>query len=73
MPLEPVILEGTHVRLEPLDERHLPGLLQVGMAPELWAFTVTALDSVAALERYVREALDERRRGVALPFATLWR
>jgi len=36
MKVEPVVLEGAHVRLEPLSRAHLAGLYEVGLAEELW-------------------------------------
>lgn len=37
-PVEPVVLEGDWVRLEPPEERHIPDLLQAQQAPEIWEF-----------------------------------
>jgi RimJ/RimL family protein N-acetyltransferase len=34
--LAPIVLEGSHVRLEPLTEDHLEGLCAVGLDPALW-------------------------------------
>lgn len=70
----PVTLEGRHVRLEPLDlERHWDGLRAVGLEQELWRFTSSRARDEAELRRYLEQALDERRRGVSLPFATIQR
>jgi RimJ/RimL family protein N-acetyltransferase len=66
-------LEGAAVRLEPLGPHHLDGLCEVGLDPALWRYTVSRLLDRAAMERYVRTALDEQRAGTALPFATVWR
>jgi RimJ/RimL family protein N-acetyltransferase len=66
-------LEGAAVRLEPLGLRHLDGLCELGLDPALWRFTVSRVPDRAAMERYVETALDERRAGTALPFATVWR
>ncbi len=73
MLLNPVTLEGVHVRLEPLAPTHLPGLIEVGLAPELWALTVDRIAAAADLTRYVQRALAEAAAGSALPFATVWR
>ena len=69
----PVFLEGRHVRLEPLSLDHLPALVEVGLDPELWQWTLTRMTSPADLERYVRDALDDAAAGRALPFATVAR
>lgn len=72
MEVRPVVLEGRHVRLEPLDlGRHWEGLLAVGLEPALWRFTVSKVDGPEALRRYFDTALEEQARGVALPFATV--
>ena len=71
--LDPVTLEGTHVRLEPLSPDHLPGLLEVGLEPSLWTWTVTRVRSADDFRRYVETAIAERKQGTALPFATVWK
>lgn len=74
MDVRPVTLEGTHVRMEPLDlERHWDGLRAIGVAPELWRFTSSKIANEADLRRYLETAMDEFRRGVSLPFATIHR
>jgi RimJ/RimL family protein N-acetyltransferase len=73
MDLTPEPLEGPTVRLEPLGTRHLDGLCEVGLDPELWRLTVARVHDRAGMERYVATALAEQRAGSALPFATVWR
>jgi RimJ/RimL family protein N-acetyltransferase len=73
MDLTPRPLEGPTIRLEPLGLEHLDGLCEVGLDPELWRLTVSAVRDRPAMERYVRGALDEQRAGLALPFATVLR
>ncbi|HEU4699577.1 MAG TPA: GNAT family protein [Gemmatimonadales bacterium] len=63
-------LAGRHVRLEPLEEAHAAALWEVARDPELWRFTVSRIDSPAALDTYLREALAQRDAGLAVPFAT---
>jgi RimJ/RimL family protein N-acetyltransferase len=65
----PVVLEGRHVRLEPLTLEHLPDLLEVGLDPELWRWGLTPIRNEGDLRRYVEDALAERARGSSLPFA----
>ena len=67
--LDPVVLEGRHVRLEPLSLDHLSDLLQVGLDPDLWRWTRDRIRGADDLGCYVERALAERDRGVALPFA----
>jgi N-acetyltransferase len=69
--LKPAVLEGAHVRLEPLSLTHLDGLCAVGLDPELWKWIPTPVRDREQMKAYVELALDEQRRGVALPFATV--
>jgi len=71
--LDPIVLEGRHVRLEPLARGHVPDLLAVGLDPRIWRWGLTPVRSEADLVRYMEEALAERDRGVSLPFAILER
>lgn len=72
MDVRPVVLEGTHVRLEPLDlQRHWRGLVAIGLEPSLWAFTASKVADASQLRAYCELALAEQARGVALPFATI--
>ena len=67
------MLEGDYVRLEPLSRDHLPGLLEVGLDPSLWAWTVTKVRSTDDLRRHVETALEEQARGESPPLATNWK
>jgi RimJ/RimL family protein N-acetyltransferase len=71
--LLPVVLEGRHVRLEPLDVHHLPDLTAVALDAELWRWSLDPVRDSDDLRRYVEEALAEREQGVSLPFAILER
>jgi RimJ/RimL family protein N-acetyltransferase len=66
--LEPVTLRGRFVTLTPMAAADAPGLARVGLDPDLWRWIPTPVTSAAAMEAYVVEALDEARRGIALPF-----
>jgi RimJ/RimL family protein N-acetyltransferase len=68
----PVTLEGSRVRMEPLSlDRHWDGLLAIGLAPELWRYTLADVREAADLRRYLDTALQERAEGRSLPFATV--
>jgi N-acetyltransferase len=69
MTVEPVTLEGQHVRLEPLSKAHIPGLADVGLDQELWRWIPIPVQTPAEMAEYVETALAERDRGVSLPFA----
>jgi RimJ/RimL family protein N-acetyltransferase len=68
-PLAPVVLEGAHVRLEPLAPAHLDALCEVGLDPALWALSLSRIATRDDMRRYLEAALDERARGLSLPFA----
>ncbi|HEX9391980.1 MAG TPA: GNAT family protein [Usitatibacteraceae bacterium] len=68
-PLQPVTLTGKAVRLEPLRMAHVPALVHVGLAPELWRWIPSPVTNAEEMRAYVELALDEQRRGVSLPFA----
>jgi RimJ/RimL family protein N-acetyltransferase len=69
MVIAPVILEGRHVRLEPLAPKHAAGLAEVGLDEDLWKWIPTPLGTPEEMRAYVQTALDEQRKGSALPFA----
>ena len=70
MKLEPVTLEGRHVRLVPMTAEHVPALWEAGRDPELWRLTVSQVHSEADMRRYVDDALRQQAAGTALPFVT---
>jgi RimJ/RimL family protein N-acetyltransferase len=67
----PVILEGEHVRLEPLSMSHLADLCEIGLDEEIWRWSPEQLTTPAQLQAYVEGALRDREDGTALPFATV--
>ena len=69
MNVAPVMLEGSHVRLEPLAKAHLAGLAQVGLEEELWRWIPVPVRTVEEMAAYIETALQEQERGVSLPFA----
>ena len=73
MRLEPVTLEGRHVRLEPLSLAHVAALLAVGAGPRETFGLTTVPGSEATMRGYVEAALAEHAAGRALPFATVAR
>jgi RimJ/RimL family protein N-acetyltransferase len=73
MKIEPVILEGEHVRLEPLRVDHLPAIYKAGMDGSIWKWTANIVNAESDLERYVRTALADQMLGTAVPFVTIER
>lgn len=70
---EPVTLEARHVRLEPLELRHVDPLAEVGLDPEIWRWSPEPLRTREDMRAYVEAALEARRQGTMLPFATVLR
>src|SRR5579863_2652984 len=71
--VEPVVLEGEHVRLEPLSLSHLDGLCEIGIVEELWRWIPTQVTTREQMKAYVELALNERANGVSMPFAQIER
>jgi RimJ/RimL family protein N-acetyltransferase len=71
--VEPVTLEGRWVRLEPLGTDHLPGLVEVGLDPTLWRWTLTVIATPDQMRRFVEAALAERAAGDSMPFTIIER
>jgi RimJ/RimL family protein N-acetyltransferase len=67
------VLEGAHVRLEPLEREHIPALLAAG-GRELELYQWTSVpQTLADMAQYVSSALAARAAGTAFPFATVRR
>jgi RimJ/RimL family protein N-acetyltransferase len=67
----PVVLEGRHVRLEPLGLGHARALLAAASGPrETYGFT-TVPASEPSMVDYIEAALRDQEAGRALPFATI--
>jgi RimJ/RimL family protein N-acetyltransferase len=65
------VLHGTHVRLEPLERAHIPGLVAAaGRDLALYQWSAVP-QGTAEMARYVESALAGREAGTALPFATV--
>lgn len=72
MKIEPVMLDGNFVRLEPLVEsRHYADLCKVGLDPELWRLIPYRVSTPEEMREYIRDALAAETAGTALPFATI--
>lgn len=69
MKVEPVTLEGRHVRLEPLSLTHLQPLTTVGLDEELWRWIPVPVQTPEEMRAYIDTAFEEQARGVSLPFA----
>ena len=67
--VQPVVLEGHAVRLEPLTVRHADGLSAIADRDEIWQFMSTAPRKPEELQRWIDDALKDQAAGTALPFA----
>jgi RimJ/RimL family protein N-acetyltransferase len=70
---EPFTLEGTYVRLEPLTEDHIPGLVAAAAEDRSnyqWTYTPEGVDQVT---EYVADALPLVASGAHVAFATIRR
>jgi N-acetyltransferase len=66
---EPLVLSGTHVRLEPLEHRHTAGLVAAAAGdPSLFRWSPVPQGRHEA-ERYIDTALAWQAAGTAVPFA----
>ncbi len=65
------MLQGKHVRLEPLSLEHHSRFCEIGLDEELWEWTTTRIFTPDQMREYIEDALRQLSDGVALPFATI--
>ena len=73
MHIEPVTLEGRHVRLEPLERRHVAALWRAGSDPGIWTWFPWRIDCEEAMGVLVARGLAARAAGEVLPFVQVWK
>jgi RimJ/RimL family protein N-acetyltransferase len=72
MDVKPVVLNGKHVRLEPLTEAHIPGLAQIGIGHDFWKFMLYSdMKSEDDMRVWVQDMLARAAKGADLPFAAI--
>ena len=69
--LQPVTLQGKHVRLEPLDPRHHDDLVEAVRDGELWRLWYTSVPSPETLAADIDRRLALQAAGSMLPFAVI--
>jgi RimJ/RimL family protein N-acetyltransferase len=69
--VEPVVLEGSRVRMEPLRADHLDDLRAVAFDEPIWRWTIMGPQDEAGLRRWVETALANAEAGIERPFATV--
>jgi N-acetyltransferase len=71
MKVTPVILEGDHVRLEPLSAAHEEPLNSAAADGELWNSTFTIVPRREEMAAYIATALEAQALGRELPFVII--
>ena len=69
--LLPVVLEGSLVTLEPLELRHLDGLVAAGGDVDIWTWMPEEADSRPRMQQWLDASLAAAAAGAQLPFATV--
>lgn len=72
-PLEPVVLDGDFVRLEPMTLSHHAGLSEVGLDPGIWRYTLVVVKTPDDMRSYMESAIKLQRDGTTLPLVTIER
>lgn len=68
--LDPAVLEGEHVVLEPLSHEHHDDLVEAARDGELWKLWYTRIPGPESMRAEIDRRLAEQRAGTMLPFAT---
>jgi RimJ/RimL family protein N-acetyltransferase len=71
----PFSLDGAYIRLEPLRPEHAPMLWEIvkEQLDDMFRWIPYRLQSLQDFEAFSRQVLDEQRRGLSIPFATVER
>jgi len=69
--LGPVVLEGPHVRLEPLERRHGDDLAEAASDPVIWRWLPVQVATRADLDRWIDDALAAAAAGTEYGFAVV--
>ena len=73
MNIQPVVLEGSVVRLEPLSLAHHSALCAIGLDPELWKVGLATIGSNDDMKSYIDAALKKQGAGNDFPFVIIER
>jgi RimJ/RimL family protein N-acetyltransferase len=66
--VQPVVLEGGGIRLDPLAEHHNDGLEAAAADGRLWELWFTAIPPPGGMPRYIADALEGQKAGHMLPW-----
>ena len=64
-------LTGQHVRLEPLEAHHLPGLKTAVNDGQLWQLMFTSVPHPDQLEDFYQNAMSQSDAGLVMPYASI--
>jgi RimJ/RimL family protein N-acetyltransferase len=67
--IEPITLEGRHVRLDPLSLSHQEALVRASSDGELWTLPYTVVPSKETINEYISKTLQAQEQGLEQPFA----
>lgn len=71
--VSPVILQGKHVRLEPLNEISYSGLTEIGAGQDFWNFMLYGdMKTEDDMRNWVLDIMGRGQRGTDLPFAVIY-
>jgi hypothetical protein len=72
MEIQPVVLTGCHVRLEPMTEAHIPALAEIGLNQPFWHFMLYGeMHTQADMSSWVMDILARAETGADLPFVAV--
>src|SRR6185436_14156485 len=72
MEIKPVVLQGQHVRLEPMTEGHVPGLTAIGAGQTFWDFMLYGnINTMEDMTSWVKDILARAEKGTDLPFVVI--
>jgi RimJ/RimL family protein N-acetyltransferase len=71
MNVEPITLEGLHVRLDPMTQAHAEPLVNAAADGELWNTQVTIIPRREDVKDYIQFALDGLAQKTQLPFVII--
>lgn len=71
MHVQPVVLTGQSVRLEPLEERHIADLLVAADYEDIWRYMPLDLRQPGQIQQWLSDTHAMQRAGTVLPFAII--
>lgn len=71
MQIQPLTLEGSRVRLEPLTLGHVGALTQFGLNPNLWQYRPDMVSTREGMRKYVETILERQAAGTEVGFVTI--